>query len=110
MKIDNHSFTAEDIKILHNIYGDLIHNNEDAYRAFSDNVFSFEAVRGDYKTLYKNHCEYEAGFDEGFRDDVDYETFVEEFHKGYGESDHLQIARLFELSCGIFYDNEYCNN
>ena len=33
--------------------------------------------------------------------------FINELKKGYGKSGCIQVARLFELSNGIWYDNEY---
>ena len=39
---------------------------------------------------------------------LSYEEFLIELKKGYGKSNYVQIARLLELSDGIFYDNSYC--
>lgn len=100
-------FTQEDVTILREIYGDAIKSSKDAFIELENGTFVFEALPNDYQTVYKNHCEYENEFDENFRDNISYEDFIKELKQGYGNSDHLQIARLFTLSCGIFYDNEY---
>ena len=46
-------------------------------------------------------------FDKDTKIEINYGEFVEELKKGYGKSKYVQIARLFELSDGIYYDNEY---
>ena len=65
------------------------------------------ADRNDYKTAYEDFCNFEKGFDKDTRIEINYGEFVEELKKGYGKSKYVQIARLFELSDGIYYDNEY---
>ncbi len=67
---------------------------------------------GDYRAAYKNHVEYENSFvdQDGNPNPQEIETFdefCEELKKGYGVSDHIQIARLIETENGIYYDNEY---
>ena len=64
--------------------------------------------KGDYKTAYKQHIEFEKGFnDSSVQDLLSFEEFCKELKKGYGNSDHLQIARLMETNDAIYYDNEY---
>ena len=38
---------------------------------------------------------------------LSYSDFVQELNKGYGNSSHVEISRLFQLSNGIWYDKEY---
>ena len=50
---------------------------------------------------------------EDFIKDEDYnmtfEEFCKELDKGYGNSDCIQIARLYETSDGkVWYENDYC--
>ena len=58
-----------------------------------------------HKQAYEDFVDFEKGFG---GTDLSYENFLIEFNKGYGKSDYVQIARLFELSDGIYYDNYYC--
>lgn len=63
------------------------------------------------KEAYEMHIEYESGFDYDDNPylEMSYEEFCEELDKGYGKSDCIQIARLYEDSHGgIWYDNDYC--
>ena len=50
---------------------------------------------------------------EDFIEDEDYnmtfEEFCEELDKGYGNSNCIQIARLYETKDGkVWYENDYC--
>jgi hypothetical protein len=52
---------------------------------------------------------FEMGFDNPeLRDLMDFGDFCKELDLGYGNSAHIQIARLYEDEDGkIWYDNEY---
>jgi hypothetical protein len=64
--------------------------------------------KGDYRAAYKAHLDFENGFDDPeIRDIMPFEEFLQEIKKGYGNSSHIQIARLKETEDGIYYDNEY---
>lgn len=55
--------------------------------------------------------DYEYAYEDYLRDEnelnVTLDEFKAELKKGYGKSKYLPIARLIELSNGIYYDNEY---
>ena len=86
-------------------------NNKLSKQDVEDMLYNKEIVkiadRNDYKTAYEDFCNFEKGFDKDTRIEINYGEFVEELKKGYGKSKYVQIARLFELSDGIYYDNEY---
>ena len=56
---------------------------------------------------YGSHMNFEMGFDNPeLRDLMDFHDFCAELDLGYGNSSHLQIARLYEDENGkIWYDN-----
>ena len=58
---------------------------------------------------YGSHMNFEMGFDNPeLRDLMDFDDFCKELNLGYGNSAHIQIARLYEDEDGkIWYDNEY---
>lgn len=58
---------------------------------------------------YGSHMNFEMGFDNPeLRDLMDFCDFCKELELGYGNSAHIQIARLYEDKDGkIWYDNEY---
>lgn len=62
-------------------------------------------IANDYESVYKDFVDFENGYD---GTNLSYEEFLIELKKGYGKSNCVQIARLFELSDGIYYDNCYC--
>lgn len=63
---------------------------------------------GNRREAYKDYCEFESGFDDKCRTELSYEEFCKELNKGYGNSDCIQIARLYEDAKGVvWYDNEY---
>jgi len=64
-------------------------------------------ISKDYKSAYESYVEFEKSFGENEFDVLSYEDFMKELRKGYGKSGSVQIARLFELSDGIYYDNNY---
>lgn len=70
---------------------------------------TFVLIADNRKDAYISHIEFELGFDNPeLRDLMTFAEFCEELDLGYGNSDHLQIARLYEDEDGkIWYDNEY---
>lgn len=58
---------------------------------------------------YGHHMDFEMSFYEPkLRDLITFKDFCKELDLGYGNSDHVQIARLYEDETGkIWYDNEY---
>lgn len=72
---------------------------------------NFVLVGNNRREAYESHIEFEKGFN-----DLDnpylkmsFKKFCKEMDKGYGQSDWLQIARLYEAPDGkVYYDNEYC--
>ena len=57
---------------------------------------------------YDDFVNFELGFDEDTRNNLTYEQFCAEMDKGYGNSDCVQIARLYEDENGtVWYDNDY---
>ena len=52
---------------------------------------------GNRREAYKDYCEFESDFDDNCRTELSYEEFCKELNKGYGNSDCIQIARLYEL-------------
>ena len=51
---------------------------------------------------------YEAGFSPDCQSIMDFETFCKELDLGYGNSNCIQVARLYEAPDGkIWYDTEY---
>ena len=69
---------------------------------------TFVLVGTNRKEAYDAHVEFEMEFAPEFRDIMPFEEFCAELDLGYGNSAHLQIARLHEAEDGaIWYDNEY---
>lgn len=62
-------------------------------------------IANDYESAYKDFVDFENDYG---GTNLSYEEFLIELKKGYGKSNYIQIARLLELSDGIFYDNSYC--
>lgn len=91
-------FNNDDLKTLRELFDNLSENEiNELY-----NEKGFVKVANDYESAYKD---FEEGFD---GTDLSYDKFLTELRKGYGNSNYVQIARLFELSDGIYYDNCYC--
>lgn len=67
----------------------------------------FVKVGNNRKEAYDDFVEFESGFDEDFRTILTYEEFCIELEKGYGNSDCIQISRLYENEDGIWYDNDF---
>lgn len=71
---------------------------------------NFVLIGNNRQEAYNSHIEFEKGFDDPDNPylKMSYQEFCDELDMGYGNSDYLQIARLFEDSDGkIWYDNEY---
>ena len=101
------SWTDEDIEILKTVYPNL-EEKEDAIELWACNTMVRIADCGDYEYAYEDFLlDHEDDPDQD-GEVISYEDFVRELKKGYGKSQHLEISRLFELSNGIWYDNEYC--
>lgn len=57
---------------------------------------------------YKSFLDFEKGFSEDFRVELSFEEFCKELDLGYGNSEYVQVARLYEDEDGkIWYDNEF---
>lgn len=69
----------------------------------------FVLIGNNRKEAYADHMDFEMGFaDHEARDLMTYKEFCKELDLGYGNSDHAQIARLYEAPDGkIWYDNEW---
>ncbi len=68
----------------------------------------FEFAGCNREEAYQGHLEYEAGFSPDCQSIMDFETFCNELDLGYGNSDCIQVARLYEAPDGkIWYDTEY---
>lgn len=94
-------FNDKDLKILRKLFNDL---SENEINELYDEK-GFIKVADDYESAYKDFVDFEEEFD---GTDLSYDKFLTELKKGYGNSNYVQIARLFELSDGIYYDNYYC--
>lgn len=101
------SFTDSDLKKMQEMYKNPTLTKSDIVIAWENNEIVRIADAGDYKYAYEDFAKFENGFEKELRNEMDYETFLQEIKKGYGKSGCVQIARLFELSNGIWYDNEY---
>ena len=100
--------THEDIRYLQKIFNNDSLTDKDIKNMYENKEIIKIADKNDYLSAYEDFCKYEDGFDDEIKTKISYERFICELKKGYGESDCIQIARLFELSDGIYYDNEYC--
>ena len=101
IEMDNvESWTDEDFIKLKEIY--QIESKEDVVFLWESNQIIRISDAKDYEYAYQDFL----------RDDnyvkIGFDEFVKELKKGYGNSNYLPIARLIELSNGIYYDNEYC--
>lgn len=71
---------------------------------------NFILVGNNRREAYESHIEFEKDFNDSDNPYVKmgFRKFCKELAKGYGQSDWLQIARLYEAPDGkIWYDNEY---
>ena len=71
---------------------------------------NFVLVGNNRLEAYGSHMDFEMGFDNPeIRDLMDFHDFCKELDLGYGNSTHIQVARLYEDNNGkVWYDNEYC--
>lgn len=72
---------------------------------------TFILIGNNRQAAFDSHIEYEKGFNDPDNPylKMTYSEFCVELNKGYGNSDCIQIARLFEDNEGkVWYDNEYC--
>jgi hypothetical protein len=74
---------------------------EDCIELWKNNSMVRIADSKDYEYLYED-------FIHETETEISFDDFMCELEKGYGKSDFIEIARIFELSNGIWYDNEYC--
>ena len=107
--VDENSYTDEDLKYLQEIFQNTEMTKEDIVMAYENNEIVRIADAKDYQYVYEDFVQFEDGFEKEVRNELSFEQFMEELKKGYGKSGCVQIARLFELSNGIWYDNEYCD-
>lgn len=105
---DVNSYTDEDLKYLQEIFQNPEMTKDDIVMAYENNEIVRIADAKDYQYAYEDFAQFEDGFEKECRNELSFEQFINELKKGYGESDCVQVARLFELSNGIWYDNEYC--
>ena len=105
---DENSYTDEDLKYLQEIFQNPEMTKDDIVMAYENNEIVRIADAKDYQYAYEDFAQFEDGFEKECRNELSFEQFMEELKKGYGNSGYVQIARLFELSNGIWYDNEYC--
>lgn len=107
--LDINSYTDEDLKHLQEIFQNPEMTKDDIVMAYENNEIVRIADAKDYQYAYEDFAQFENGFEKEARNELSFEQFMTEFKKGYGKSGCVQVARLFELSNGIWYDNEYCD-
>lgn len=105
---DVNSYTNEDLKYLQTIFQNPEMTKEDIVMAWENNEIVRIADAKDYEFAYEDFAQFEDGFEKEVKNELSFEQFMTELKKGYGVSGCVQVARLFELSNGIWYDNEYC--
>jgi hypothetical protein len=96
---DLENWNDTDVEILKGIYN--IEYKEDCVALWENNNMIRIADAGDYNYLYEDFI-----WDNSI--EISFNDFMEEFKKGYGNSDYMEISRLFELSNGIWYDEDFC--
>ena len=72
---------------------------------------NFVLIGNNRKQAYEDFIEFEKDFNDenNIYLDMTYKEFCENLDKGYGNSNCIQIARLYESKDGkVWYDNEYC--
>lgn len=106
---DVNSYTDEDLKFLQEIFQNPEMTKDDIVIAYENNEIVRIADAKDYQYAFEDFAQFEDGFEKEERIEMTFEDFMIELKKGYGKSECVQIARLFELNNGIWYDNEYCN-
>lgn len=72
-------------------------------------IGSFGCIGNNRLEAYGSHMNFEMGFDDPeVRTLMSFDEFCKELDKGYGNSNYIQIARLYEDADGkIWYDNDY---
>jgi hypothetical protein len=100
--------TYEDIRYLQKIFDNNSLTDKDIKNMYENKEIIKIADKNDYLSAYEDFCRDENNYNDDIKIKINYEKFICELKKGYGKSDCIQIARLFELSDGIYYDNEYC--
>lgn len=101
-------FRLKDVFIARKIFNNKKITVKDLVFAHENNFIVRIADSKDYKYAYEDFAKYEDGFEKEVSNNLTFDEFMTELKKGYGKSGCVQIARLFELSNGIWYDNEYC--
>ena len=101
------SYTDDDLKYLREIFHNPDLTKSDIIQAYENNDIVRIADAGDYEYAYEDFAKYEDGFEKSVQNKFSYDDFINELKKGYGKSGCIQVARLFELSNGVWYDNEY---
>ena len=73
------------------------------------NLSTFVKIGENREQAYISHIDFELGFASPIlRNIITFKEFCKELDLGYGKSDYVQIARLYEDEQGnIWYDNEY---
>ena len=104
---DVRSFTDADLTKMQKMFSNSNLTKQDIVDAWNNGNIVRIADAGDYKYAFYDFAQFEDGFEKECKVNITYEEFVKELEKGYGKSVYIQIARLFELSNGIWYDNEY---
>lgn len=102
------SYTDEDLKYLQEIFHNPEMTKEDIVMAYENNQIVRIADSKDYEYAFEDFVSFEEGFEKEARNKMSFDEFMVELKKGYGKSGCVQVARLFELSNGIWYDNEFC--
>ena len=101
------SYTDDDLRYLRKIFQNPYLTKSDIVQAYENNDIVRIADKGDYEYAYEDFAKYEDGFEKSVQNKLSYDDFINELKKGYGKSGCIQVARVFELSNGIWYDNEY---
>ena len=91
-------FNEYDIQILQSIYTN-VNTVDDIINLVNDGTIVKIS-----ETYINAYVDYVNSSDSNI---LSYSDFVQELKKGYGNSSHVEIARLFQLSNGIWYDKEY---
>jgi hypothetical protein len=72
---------------------------------------NFVLIGNNREEAYKRHMEFEMSFNDPDNPylRMGFIKFCKELSKGYGNSNWIQIGRLYEAPDGkIWYDNDYC--
>ena len=102
--ITENYFSDNDLQTCKTIFGDPNLTKKDLLDLYKDH--SIVKVGDTLEDAYNDYVEFEECACTPYQV-VSYETFIEEVQKGYGVSGCIQIARLFILESGVWYDNDY---